>query len=114
MVVDDEVAICYILDKVLSRYGHRVKTIDNGADAIELTKTESFDLVLCDLAMPEVSGYDVIEVLNRLEKSPKIGIITGWGEKLKPLEERLKVDFIVKKPFKFSALKRQIKETFEV
>ncbi len=114
LVVDDEEAICHILDKVLSRYGHRVRTIDNGADAIELAKRESFDLVLCDLAMPEVYGYDVIEVLNRLEKRPKIGIITGWGEKLKPLEENLKVDFIVKKPFNFSVLKRHIKETFEV
>ena len=114
LVVDDEDALCVVLDEFFSRCGNKVKTVNNGSDAINIVKSEEFDLVLCDLAMPDISGHDVIEALNKLEKRPKIGIITGWGEKLKPLEERLKVDFIVKKPFKFSALKRQIKETFEV
>ena len=91
-----------------------VKTVYNGNDAIELTRKEAFDLVLCDMAMPDVYGYDVIKVLNALEKRPKIGIITGWGEKLKPLEENLKVDFIVKKPFNFKELTKHINEAFGI
>lgn len=63
--------------------------------------------------LPDIYGYDVIKALNELEKSPKIGIITGWGEKLNPQEkEGLKVDFIVKKPFKLSDLTKQISEAF--
>lgn len=114
LVVDDEEDICKILDKFLSRGGHRVKTVDNGADAIELMKREEFDLVLSDLSMTDVSGYDVINTLNELEKRPKIGIITGWGEKLKPLEENLKVHFIVKKPFNFKELTKRINEAFGI
>ena len=111
LVVDDEERICNILDKFLSRDGHKVRTVDNGAEAIELAKSEGFDLVLCDLAMPNVYGYDVIKALNRLEKRPKIGIITGWGEKLKSLEEEgMKIDFIVKKPFDFSEIKKHIND----
>ena len=65
--------------------------------------------MLCDMAMPDVFGYDVIKALNNLEKRPKIGIITGWGEKLKPIDdEGLKVDFIIKKPFDLSELARHI------
>ena len=65
--------------------------------------------MLCDLVMPDIYGYDVVKALNELEKSPKIGIITGWGEELNPLEkEGLKIDFIVKKPFKISELTKQI------
>ena len=112
LVVDDEVAICNILDKVLSRAGHTVKTVNNGNDAIELTKSEEFDLVICDLVMPHAFGYDVIKALNTLKKRPKVGIITGWAEELKPLEGDLKVDFIVKKPFNFKELTRHINETF--
>jgi PAS domain S-box-containing protein len=108
LVVDDEVAMCDILDKVFSGDGHKVKTADNGADAIELLKREEFDLTICDLAMPDVCGYDVIKALNGLEKRPKIGIITGWGENLRPIEENIKVDFIIKKPFNLSELRRQI------
>jgi CheY-like chemotaxis protein len=113
LVVDDEKNICNILDKFLSGSGHKVKTVDNGADAINIIKAEDIDLVLCDLAMPNVYGYDVVRTLNELEKRPKIGIMTGWGEKLKPIDdEDFKVDFIIKKPFDFSELSKQINELF--
>jgi CheY-like chemotaxis protein len=111
LVVDDEENICFILDEFLSECGHKVKTVDNGADAINLIKFEDFDLVLCDLAMPDVSGYDVVEVLNSLEKSPKIGIITGWNEEFKPVEgQEFKVDFVVRKPFDLSELVKHIND----
>jgi PAS domain S-box-containing protein len=113
LVVDDEEAICDILEKFLSNDGHMVKTVDNGAEAIILTKDSSYDLVLCDMAMPDIFGYDVIKALNELERRPKIGIITGWSEKLKPVEdETFKVDFILKKPFDFSEITRHINNVF--
>ncbi|WP_162532439.1 hybrid sensor histidine kinase/response regulator [Candidatus Scalindua japonica] len=109
LIVDDEEPISRILDKFFSRNGNKVKVVNNGADAIELVNREDFNLVLCDIAMPDVFGYDVIKELNRLKKIPKIGIITGWEEKLKPIdEEGLKVDFIIKKPFDFSILEKKI------
>ena len=113
LVVDDEKELCDILDKFLSRSGHKVKTVYNGADAINIITTEDFDLVLCDLAMPDVFGYDVIKAVNELEKRPKIGIITGWGEELKPIEgEGVKADFIIRKPFQRSELTKHINELF--
>jgi two-component system cell cycle sensor histidine kinase/response regulator CckA len=102
-VVDDEEAICNLLDKFLSKSGHKVKTLSNGADAIELMKKEEFDF-----AMPDVFVYDAIKALNGLEKRPKVDIITGWAKKLNPTEEGIEVDFIIKKPFNFSELRKQI------
>jgi len=113
LVVDDEEEICNMLDDYLSKRGNKVKAVDKGADAIELINSEHFDLVLCDIAMPNVSGYDVIKVLNKLEKRPKTGIITGWGERVKPTdEEGIKVDFVLKKPFDLSVLIKHINEVF--
>ncbi len=114
LVVDDEVAICDMLDKFFSGNGHKVKTVDNGADAINMIKTEYFDLVLCDMAMPNVSGYDVVKVINGLEKRQKIGIITGWDEEFKPVSgDAFKVDFVVKKPFDFSELTKHLNDEFD-
>ncbi|MBT5305992.1 MAG: response regulator, partial [Candidatus Scalindua sp.] len=111
LVVDDEINVGKLLDEYLSDYGHNVITVDNGADAIKLSKRESFDLVLCDLAMPIVSGYDVIRALNKLDKCPKIGIITGWDENLILLKEKnLKVDFLITKPFDLPELTRHISD----
>ncbi len=113
LVVDDEENICNILDGFLSSEGHMVRTVDNGAEAIILAEVNNYDLVLCDLVMPEVFGYDVIKALNELERRPKIGIITGWGEKLKSMEdENIKVDFILKKPFDFSEIIMHLNSLF--
>ncbi len=113
LVIDDEEKMCMMINEFFSRSGQIVKTADNGAKAIALARNEDFDLVLCDLAMPEVNGYDVIKAINKVGHRPKIGIITGWNEKLSLLEkENLKVDFVIRKPFNFSELAKQINGSF--
>jgi|TARA_Y100000031_G_C8204075_1_gene377730 CheY-like chemotaxis protein len=113
LVVDDDVEMCKMMNKFLRKEGHKVKTVNSGREAIMLAKIGEYDLVLCDIAMPGVYGYDVVEALNKLEKRPKIGIITGWGENVKPVdEEGYNVDFITKKPFDFEELTKKIYELF--
>ncbi len=94
-----------MLDFYFSRCGNKVKTVNNGADAIDIAKSEDFDLVLCDM-----SGYDVTALLDKLEKRPKIGIITGWRERLKSMEKCTNIDFVLRKPFDLDKLKKQINE----
>ncbi|MCP5005438.1 MAG: PAS domain S-box protein [Planctomycetes bacterium] len=109
LVVDDEKEICSMLDEFLKTGGYKVKTVDNGPMAIEITKIERFDIVLCDMAMPKVSGQEVVRALNKLNNRPKIGIITGWDNDLKLKEyEGLTIDFIIKKPFNFAELARYL------
>ncbi|MBT6230518.1 MAG: response regulator [Candidatus Scalindua sp.] len=113
LVVDDKEDFYHILDQFLSRKGHNVKTVDNGADAINIIKAEDFDLVLSDLGMPDVNGYELAKAINKLKRRPKIGIITGWTLDLKRFdEEERKVDFILTKPFKNLELTRHINELF--
>ena len=113
LVVDDEKDICEILERFLTTDGHIVKTVNNGAEAIDLARKEQFDLVLSDLVMPDNTGYDVVMALNELESRPKIGIITGWSEDLTSLEkENLKVDFIIKKPLHLSVITKHINDAF--
>lgn len=109
LVIDDNEDVRVIVENILTDAAHTVKTVDNGMEAIELARKEDFDLVLCDLLMPEVHGYDVIKAFNESGKTQKIGIITGWDDKLKPInEEEIKVDFILKKPFKQEELENHI------
>ena len=110
LVVDDKEEICTVLDGFLTRKGHTVKTVGNGTEAILLSKKGNFDLVICDLAMDKVTGYDIIRAINKLDKRPKIGITTGRSKKLKYIdkEDDLKVDFIIKKPFNLSELTKHI------
>ncbi|MCP4365329.1 MAG: response regulator [Planctomycetes bacterium] len=66
---------------------------------MKLLESENFDLVLSDLAMPEVSGREILNTIKKLEKRPKAGIITGWAGMLDALRaDSLPVDFVINKP----------------
>ena len=112
LVVDDDNDIGNILNVYLSKYGHNVKVVDNGSEAIELSTSEEYDLILTDLNMPNVTGRDVIKALNELDKKPKIGLISGMSEMFNSVEGggSLNVDFIVKKPFNLSDISRNIND----
>ncbi len=112
LVADDVKEISGILYMFLSRQGYNVKKVDSGAGAIKLLQKECFDLVICDLGMPEVSGWDVIRFVESLDKKPKMGLITGWADMLDSLkEDDFGVDFVISKPIKFRKLSTLIKET---
>ena len=71
MIVDDEQKICDLLSEYFLEDGHNVNSVSSGAMAIKLLETENFDLVLSDLVMPEVSGYDIIKGYRNLRKEAK-------------------------------------------
>jgi len=64
LVVDDNESNRDMLARRLERLGHKVARAQNGREAITKIKAEPFDLVLLDIVMPEMSGYEVLEVLK--------------------------------------------------
>jgi sigma-B regulation protein RsbU (phosphoserine phosphatase) len=64
LVVDDNEGNCDMLSRRLSREGYTVETAENGHKALEVIKTQPIDLVLLDVMMPEMNGYEVLERLK--------------------------------------------------
>jgi len=60
LVVDDIAANRDLLDRRLTREGHQVVAVDNGVGALDLLLVENFDLILLDLMMPGMSGFEVL------------------------------------------------------
>ncbi|MGR3303285.1 MAG: hybrid sensor histidine kinase/response regulator, partial [Candidatus Scalindua sp.] len=115
LVVDDVKEISDILNMFLNRQGYNVDSVESGVEAIMLLEKEGYDLLLCDLGMPEVSGWDMIRAVESLDRKPKIGLITGWVDMLESLKnEDMGVDFIVSKPIDFSILSVRIKEALKI
>jgi len=61
LVVDDNRVNRILLARSLEQEGHRVETAENGKDGLEKLRTQPFDLVLLDIEMPEMDGYQVLE-----------------------------------------------------
>jgi class 3 adenylate cyclase len=69
LVVDDNKVNRLLLTRSLEMQGHRVASAENGRVALEMLRREAFDLMLLDMEMPEMDGF---EVLGRLAKDPQL------------------------------------------
>src|SRR5690606_23366028 len=70
LVVDDEKMIRSLLKMSLQRMGYEVTTAEDGAEALELFQTNSFDLILLDILMPQVDGFTVCSEVRRVSDVP--------------------------------------------
>ena len=64
LVVDDNMVHQQTLVQMLTQEGHTVRTVENGRQALDLIGSEPFDVVLLDILMPELDGYQVLEQLK--------------------------------------------------
>lgn len=77
LVVDDEMLVRDLLVRFLSMRGYRVQGVSSGAEALELVERTKPDLVLLDLAMPEMNGVEVIRALQARSFLGGIVVLTG-------------------------------------
>src|SRR5881296_1483501 len=75
LVVDDEPDITALVAYHLAKSGYRVTTAANGRDGLRAAREERPDLVVLDLMLPVVSGYDVLAELRRREETRDVGVI---------------------------------------
>jgi CheY-like chemotaxis protein len=75
MVVDDQPANLMLLEKMLRREGHEVRSFQQGRLALEAAEEHPPDLILLDITMPELNGFEVCEKLKADEKLAEIPVI---------------------------------------
>ena len=75
LIVDDQIANLKILVNILNAYNYKVRKATNGRTAIDSAQIESPDLILLDILMPELNGYEVCKILKSDEKTKDIPII---------------------------------------
>ncbi|MBN1211683.1 MAG: response regulator [candidate division Zixibacteria bacterium] len=101
LVVDDELMMRNLLEKILVRDGYNVITAENGQDALEVLKTEKTDIVISDMKMPEMNGFDLLKIVKK--EYPQIGMImmTAYGDTYTVKDALLLgADEYITKPFK--------------
>lgn len=77
LIVDDARFVRAVLARVLTRAGHNVAHACDGAEALADLSKEPYDLVLLDLDMPVLDGFDLLRQLQQLESRPKTIVMTG-------------------------------------
>jgi CheY-like chemotaxis protein len=113
MVVDDEEGSRHILSTVLSGVGYEVVAASRGTEALNLLLKSSFALVLTDLEMPGMDGWELASrIKNRF---PNIPVVLMTGEAKEDVIERMKmkgnyVDSVIFKPFRLENILKTVQK----
>lgn len=113
LIVDDNTSITDMLSKYLTIKGYDVSVVNSGINALNMIKSNKFDIVLLDLSMPDFSGIDVIENLEKTDqlKDQKIVLFTASSVANDTIDKLLEKDGIktcLKKPVKLGELVQTI------
>jgi chemosensory pili system protein ChpA (sensor histidine kinase/response regulator) len=116
MVVDDSITMRKVTSRILERNNYEVVTARDGLEAIEKMAEQVPDLVLLDIEMPRMDGYEVAQNMkadSRLHKVPIMMITSRTGDKHRQRAFDLGVERYLGKPYQEFELMRQVNEVFK-
>jgi CheY-like chemotaxis protein len=112
LAVDDESDVLLIIKTALMSEGFEVVTASNGPDALALASDHIPDLIILDVMMPEMNGFEVLQHLREGPSTRSVPVImlTGISDKNK-IREALDsgIEYYVVKPFEFHDLMSKVK-----
>jgi CheY-like chemotaxis protein len=78
LIIDDDAVFCEIADELFSSLGYTVRCADDGFEALAMMKGALPDIVICDLNLPKMSGFELLSIIRR--RFPQIPVIAMSGE----------------------------------
>jgi CheY-like chemotaxis protein len=113
LVVDDSISVRTVVARCLRSLGHEVEEVSDGLEALGRLRSRCYSLVVSDLEMPRMDGFELVAELNRLAISPKVPVImastrTDPGTRRRTLE--LGAQAFVAKPIDPELLAAKVRE----
>jgi CheY-like chemotaxis protein len=88
LVVDDEEALRVVLSAELEGEGYQVTSAADGQEAINILTTKEFDLILLDIKMPNVDGFEVLKFVKERWPQTKVVMLTGFADLKNAIESK--------------------------
>ncbi len=100
LVVDDEEALRVVLSAELEGEGYQVTSAADGQEAINILTSNEFDLILLDIKMPNVDGFEVLKFVKDHWPKTKVVMLTGFADLKNAIEsKKLGAEDFVSKPY---------------
>jgi|SRR3989344_4911596 len=111
LIIDDDLNDLETMKLVLEKAKYNVETADNGANALDIIRKDKPDLILIDIIMPTLSGYDLLRLLReRLNHNVKMIYVSIVLKKEVDLRD---IDGFVQKPFMPESLIKEVKRVLK-
>lgn len=115
LIVDDEPEMCWVLENILQREGHKTVSITSGKEALEECNKSSFDIAFLDAKLPDVDGIELAKLIKQKNKNIRVIIISGYYyQDAETIQRGLAngcFSGFVGKPFKLDEIRIAIKST---
>jgi DNA-binding NtrC family response regulator len=100
LVVDDEDALRTVLSAELNSEGYEVGTAADGMEAVAELQKKNYDLVLLDIKMPNMNGFEVLKVIKEKHPGTRVIMLTGFADLKNAIEsKKLGAEDFVSKPY---------------
>ena len=117
MVVDDEADITSVMKQGLEKEGFDVDAFNNPLEALSSFKPGIYDLLLLDVRMDRMNGFELYRQLKKKDEKAKICFITAFEvyyDEFKKVFPKLRVNCFVRKPVRLEELAKTIREELEL
>lgn len=112
LIVDDEQNITWSMEKYLSKEGYFIATADSAKKGAELLNASTFDLVITDMKMPEVDGFQFLNWIKKNHSKSKVVIMTAFGSpSIRDEARKIGAYRYFEKPVDLNQLRKFINET---
>ena len=111
LIVDDELAILNLTNHLLTQFGYHVICASNGKEALDILDKELIDLLITDVIMPGMDGYELVAVVKEKHPKIKIQLMSGFSDTRHEslVDERLHKN-LLDKPFQSQTLLKKVRE----
>jgi two-component system, OmpR family, response regulator ChvI len=116
-IVDDEQDITFALRIALEHNGFDVDTFNDPREALSNFKADLYDLLLIDIKMPKMNGFELYQEIEKIDDKVKVCFITAFEvyyKSLRELFQTVKVDCFIQKPIATNDLVQRIKTELDV
>lgn len=115
LVVDNEIGLLELFSNIVERMGYRVLRADGGRTALDILEQQTPDVLVLDLAMPEITGYDVLRRVITMPHldSMRVMVLTATSLGPPPDDLEFRIDAWVTKPVHPDEFKEVVRELAE-
>ncbi len=110
LLVDDELALLNVSKQILAQQGYDVRTAENGEEALAILASEHVDMMVSDVIMPNMDGYELASIVCKKYSNIKILLASGYTKNRQFIEKNENMNFpLLRKPYNPSDLLQQIR-----
>lgn len=114
LIVDDDPNLRLIASEYLGKHGYQVSVADSGANALVILEKQHIDLMVCDVVMPDMDGYQLAEKVHKKYPAIRIQLVSGYSDQPKNDPFRIRLyNAILNKPYSYESFVSRVRNVLD-